>query len=278
MSELDDFRITPSEVEAILGSYLGRIPVPVAVRSTMRLVTLSRYIPVGSSVLDVGCGDGCFGSFYPERAGLVIDGLDLDEHEARLALQTGAYRRVDLGDISLQVPEGQYDVALGNCSLEHVPDIHAAFANIYRSIKPGGKFLLSVPAFGWTQKLDTVKLVNRISNRLGLCLGHALDGFFQHHHLYDAKTWKLLVESQGFAVQSVVGVGGPTLNRVFERGLPFAFLEFLHKAAFKRYPNFTSGLRGFSAQDRCAQEVAELPISVDSPYQVEYVLEAVKRV
>lgn len=268
--------ITPGEVETILRSYLGRIPVPVAVRSTMRLMALSRFIPVGSSILDVGCGDGCFGSFYPRRAELLIDGLDLDRHEAYLAMQTGAYRNVELCDISRQIPEGQYDIALGNCSLEHVPDIHTAFANIYQTIRPGGKFLLSVPAFGWTQKLDTVRLLDKVSTRLALCFGHAIDGFFQHHHLYDGRTWKMLVENHGFAVESVVGIGGPVLNRTFERGLPFAFLEFLHKAVLKRYPDFTSRLRKIPLE-ACRDEIAALPISPDSPYQIEYVLEAVKR-
>lgn len=275
MSETDMLEITSKEVETILASYVRRIPVPVAVRSTMRLMALSKFIPPGSTIIDVGCGDGCFGSFYPTRAELVIDGLDLNQHEAHLAMQTGAYRKVELCDISQQVPEGEYDIALGNCSLEHVPDIHAAFANIHKVVKPGGKFLLSVPAFGWTQKLDFIRVLNKFSTRIALCCGHAIDGFFQHHHLYDGKTWKMLVENHGFRVENVVGIGGPVLNQTFERGLPLAFIEFLYKAALKRYPGFTKGLRSLPA-GACRDEIAALPISPDSPFQIEYVLEAIK--
>lgn len=269
-------QITPEEIDDILAAYVRRIPVPVAVRSTMRLMALSKFIPVGSSVLDVGCGDGCFGSFYPKRAQLVVDGIDLNEDEAKLALKTGAYRRVELCDISEAVPEGQYDVALGNCSLEHVPDIHAAFDNIHRVLKPGGKFLLSVPAFGWTQKLEMVRMLNRFHTRVALCFGHAIDGFFQHHHLYDGRTWKMLVENHGFIVENVVGIGGPVLNRVFERGLPLAFAEFLYKSAFKRYPDFSARWRRLPSE-ACREEIVALPIAPDSPYQIEYVLEATRR-
>lgn len=243
------------------------------------MVALATMIPVGSRVLDVGCGDGCFGLLYPERADLSLDGVDLDHHEASLARKTGAYDKVELLDISKTVPDDTYDVVLGNCSMEHVPDIHAAFRNIYRATKPGGRFLLLVPAFRWTRTIKLVTGLRKLSTRVGLCAAGAINGFFQHHHLYAHETWKMVVESHGFKVVSACSIGGPKVNRVFENGLPLALFEFSYKKVFKKYPNFTRGLRRFPNQ-QVLDECYEQPLDADSEYGdqygVEYIVEAVK--
>lgn len=44
-----------------------------------------------------------------------------------------------------EVPAGEYDVALANYVLEHVPNIPAAAKEIWRVLKPGGVFVLSSP-------------------------------------------------------------------------------------------------------------------------------------
>lgn len=270
-----DITIDLERLEEIFRDYIKRVPTSLALRSTMRMVGLSKHIKAGETVLDVGCGDGCFGQLFPAEASLIIDGIDLCEDEARLARATGAYRDVQVGDISQAAPEGAYDVALGNCSLEHVPDIHQAFANIYRALKPGGRLLLSVPAFGWSRTMGPVRSLEKVSNRLAMAAAGALDGFFQHHHLYGERTWRLVVEGSGFEVTSAEGLGGPQINRLFERGLPPAFLEFVFKSIFRRYVGILSPLRRMPSE-AVLEEITNQPISLDSRHLIEYVLEARK--
>jgi SAM-dependent methyltransferase len=268
--------LTDDEIRTLATDYARLVPVPLALRSAMRFIALSHLIPCGSSVLDVGCGDGTFGLLYPKRASLVVDGVDLDPYEARLAVETKAYRKVEVYDVSETVPEGVYDVALGNCSLEHVPNIHGAFDNISQALKPGGLLLLLLPGFGWTKTLKTFQTISKLSTRVSLSAQAGLDGFFQHHHLYDYQTWTLILESHGFEVTRVGGLGGPKINRLFERGLPFAFLEFLYKKVFKHYPTFTRGIRERSVLD-VQDELRQQPIAADSSLLAEYIVAAVKK-
>lgn len=269
------YEIGYEELTTLFAAYLRRVPTSLAVRSTMRMMALSKKIPLHSAVLDVGCGDGCFGQLYPGAAQLTLDGIDLSPDELRLALGTGAYRHVQVADISRFVPEGQYDVILGNCSMEHVPDIHQAFANIYQALRPGGQLLLSVPAFGWARTLSFVGWLEKHSTRLGMASAGALDGFFQHHHLYGHQTWRLVLEGNGFEVRSVESLGGEGVNRLFERGLPPALMEFCFKTVFKHYPQLLGPFRRLPPES-VLREVWQQPIALESPHRIEYVLEAVR--
>lgn len=273
MSEL---AITLEQLETIFQGYLKRVPVSLAVRSTMRMVALSSKLPLDSVVLDVGCGDGCFGQLYPKTGRLTLDGIDLSVAETNLARQTGAYRDICVGDISRVVPQGSYDVALGNCSMEHVPDIHQALRNIHSALKPGGMLLLAVPAFGWSRTLRTVRFVESFSTRFGMAASGFIDGFFQHHHLYDHPTWKMVVEGNGFEVVDMKSLGGPNINWIFERELPPAFLEFVFKTAFKRYPNALSFLRRMISREALL-EIVNQPIELESPHCIEFLVHAVRK-
>jgi SAM-dependent methyltransferase len=258
--------MTRDELKAIFGRYLEHIPTALALRETMRMVALLKRLPAGSTVLDVGCGDGSFWHVYPKREGLIIDGVDLAIHEAALARAMGVYRHVELGDISRQVPEGAqggeprlYDVALGNCSLEHVPDIHSAFVNIRKTLRPGGTLILFVPAFGWARTLRVVRWLERLNVRVGMAAAGALDGFFQHHHLYSQHTWQLLIEAAGYRVTEVSALGAPGVNAAFGREMPRSFLELLAKLVLKRYPRIPRRMVSAEVLD----EILAQPIPAD---------------
>lgn len=276
MSREDSGRqIDRQQLETIFAQYLLRVPVSLALRSTMRMVALSTMIPDRSVVLDVGCGDGCFGLLYPAEAGLVLDGVDLSESELKLARATGAYRSLEVRDVSrVSLGEG-YDIVVGNCSMEHVPDIHGAFRNIYQCLRPGGKLLLSVPAFGWARSLTPVRLLQRVSPRVGMAAAGALDGFFQHHHLYGYETWRFILEGNGFEVRRQGGLGSPLINRTFERELPRAFLEFLFKSLFRRYPPAWGRLRGVPVA-ALLEDILVQPTPVEEEDRAEYVIEAIR--
>lgn len=105
----------------------------------------------GDTVLDLGSGAG-MDVFIAAKAvgaqGHVI-GVDMTlEMIARAwnnALQ-GSYRNVEfrLGDIeALPVDNDSVDVVISNCVINLVPDKPRVFAEIYRVLKPGGRFSIS---------------------------------------------------------------------------------------------------------------------------------------
>lgn len=260
------------ELQAQFGAMLRKIPVSLAVRECNRLVALQARLPESGTVLDVGCGDGSFWKVYPGVERLTVDGIDLNVHEIELARATGVYRNLQVSDVSLNVPQGTYDYVIGNCSMEHIPDIHSALLNLREAMNEESRLLLFVPAFGWPKVMNCVRFLQRISPRLGMAATGALDGFFQHHHIYDEVSWKLLVENAGYRVEKVQCLGGPDINIEFERHLLPAFLEFLLKVVFRRYAPLRflrkpPGRKFFEA-------LSQQPVPLGSPDIVEYVIEA----
>ena len=119
-------------------------------------------LPPGSKVLDVGCGEGrhIFG-ILNEFEDVYCYGLDqdipsLDKCKEGLEF----FKELDLngtvfqqGSIyQLPFKENFFDLIIFLEVLEHLEDYHAAIDEIYRVLKPGGKFLSSVPSY-WPEKI-----------------------------------------------------------------------------------------------------------------------------
>lgn len=88
-------------------------------------------------VIDFGCGEGILVQEYKQR-GMNIIGLDLNYESAYV-------QRGDMLNNGLE--DGSFDVALCLDVLEHLPFASQgnAIAEIARTLRPGGIFLISVP-------------------------------------------------------------------------------------------------------------------------------------
>lgn len=103
----------------------------------------------GARLLDAGCGSGQFAIPFARR-GARVTGLDLSPEMIRLA--TGRTEGQDLaidwriGDLG-QLPDGDaaFDALLARMVLPFVPDLRATLEEFRRVLRPGGRFLASVP-------------------------------------------------------------------------------------------------------------------------------------
>jgi SAM-dependent methyltransferase len=105
----------------------------------------------GDVVLDLGSGAG-FDSFLAARrvgkTGKVI-GVDMTPEmiaKARANAKAGEYDNVEflLGDIeALPLSDNSVDVAISNCVINLVPDKEKVFSELYRVLRPGGRFMIS---------------------------------------------------------------------------------------------------------------------------------------
>ena len=95
-------------------------------------------------VLDLGCRTGALTQHYAE--GNVLVGVDVDQRaleqaSARLGIDTVW---ADVED-ELPFPDDSFDVVVAGELLEHLADPAAAVAHVRRVLKPGGRFVGSVP-------------------------------------------------------------------------------------------------------------------------------------
>jgi len=111
----------------------------------------------GGRVLDIGCGIGRFTLPLLDK-GYVVDGVDADLASLqRLAWHAvGRQGALDLHWSSAHVlPKGPFDLAIASEVLCYVPDTVGALREVHRSLRPGGRLLLSMEArWGWALSED----------------------------------------------------------------------------------------------------------------------------
>ena len=132
--------------------------------------------PKNARILEIGCGTGhnlaMLGRFGS------VEAIEIDE-----AARTVAAKRLGspIGDAPLPeltgIHDGTYDLVAILDVLEHVKDDREALASIARKLKPGGRILITVPAFQW--------------------MWSAHDVVNHHHRRYSKKTLARVVGDAG---------------------------------------------------------------------------------
>jgi SAM-dependent methyltransferase len=106
----------------------------------------SRPLPSGVG-LDLGCGDGLLTRVLFERTEpRPMVGLDPDPEEISSARGLGLYQTLHVArGNAIPLPDRSCDWVFSNSVLEHVDDIPGIFKEVARVLKPGGRFLFTVP-------------------------------------------------------------------------------------------------------------------------------------
>jgi SAM-dependent methyltransferase len=104
--------------------------------------------PANAAILEIGCGTGHNLAMLSEFGH--VDGLELDD-EARALSEKRLGRAVMSAPLPelADVPKGHYDLIGAFDVIEHIDDDAAALASIAMRLKPGGKFVMAVPAHQW---------------------------------------------------------------------------------------------------------------------------------
>jgi SAM-dependent methyltransferase len=133
-------------------------------------------------ILEIGCGTGhnlaMLSSFGH------VDGLELDD-EARALSEQRLGRKIMSAPLPklAGVPDGHYDLIGAFDVIEHIDDDRAALASIATKLKPGGKFMMTVPAHQW--------------------MWSAHDVVNHHKRRYSKRSLKLLVECSPMRLDKV---------------------------------------------------------------------------
>jgi SAM-dependent methyltransferase len=111
------------------------------------LQEMSRDLPPGGAVLDLGCGAGVPATLWLARRGFAVTGVDFSGRQldlARKLVPSAAFRKADMTDLELD--PGAFDAVVAFHSIIHVPreEHPALLQEIHRWLKPGGLFLATL--------------------------------------------------------------------------------------------------------------------------------------
>jgi SAM-dependent methyltransferase len=251
---MDDTAVAPSDqrLDRWVYAYLRHAPLSLTLRELNRLIAIEAISDGRGPVLDVGCGDGFWWTLrdHDQRE---IYGIDISASEIAQARHR---INAELSDVSQEQPfRGTlFHEIIGNCSLEHVPDIDAALLNLRKSAARNARLVLFVPTPRWAFQGRTQAWLLRHAPRVSMSVAGALNGFFQHWHLYDVKVWTRLLEQNGWRVTLTQGLGTARSEFLFRLFLPPAFGEFVIKKLTGFYPSKLARL----LPDRALAPVARL--------------------
>lgn len=113
------------------------------------------WIPDGSRVLDVACGDGAFAKYLQEEKACDVVAIDLSSAAIARAKDKGIDARVM--DVANESPDERFDVVVLSAFIEHVVNSEDV---IDRYLAIGGEMLISIPNIAY------------IEHRLRLLFGH----------------------------------------------------------------------------------------------------------
>ncbi len=110
----------------------------------MHLKRIDRILPIDSSqrVLEVGCGSGHLTKRLAER-GVDVVGIDANPNAPEVA---GTDLVVCMYAEDLEYGDETFDTIVAVHSIEHIPQLDRAFAEMSRVLKPGGHALFIYPA------------------------------------------------------------------------------------------------------------------------------------
>jgi SAM-dependent methyltransferase len=115
-------------------------------------------------VLDVGCGAGAT-TIALRSSGRVL-GVDFGPEAVSAARGRGLeVARMEAGGLAVQ--DGAFDVAVALDVLEHLDDDGAAARELHRALRPGGRLLVTVPAYQWLWSSHDEALGHRRRYRRG---------------------------------------------------------------------------------------------------------------
>jgi SAM-dependent methyltransferase len=270
---------SPEQVEAWARAYLRHAPLSLCLRELNRLLAMVAVdaalgVPAGP-VLDVGCGDG-FWWTQRHADGREIYGIDISAGEVALAQK---HIKAEVADVSVDVPfAARFGQIIGNCSLEHVREIDGALRALRRVAAPDARLVLFVPAPQWAFQGRLQSLLLKRAPRVAMAVAGALNGFFQHWHLYELPVWRQILAQNGWSVSWSRGLGSERSELMFRLFLPPSFASFVVKKVTGQYP---SALLKY-LPDAALTPLAKLVrwavtgplVAPDSPHAYEYVLVA----
>ena len=146
-------------------------------------------------MLDLGCGDGLIARVLFGTQNPIEVGFDPWRDQLRQAAGSGLYQHLDLayGD-HMPYPSGTFATVFSNSVLEHIPDIAPVVREAGRVLRPGGRFIFTVPSDAFRTLLDGYqRAMDAGQPQQAEHYATGIDTWLEHHHYHTPEQWRRLL-------------------------------------------------------------------------------------
>jgi len=153
-------------------------------------------------LLDLGCGDGLIAGILFGPGGADA-GIDPWAEQVRKAARSGVYRWVQRADgHRLPYRSGAFATVFSNSVLEHIPDVAPVVAEAGRVLRPGGRFIFTVPSDAFHQLLFFYQS-RMAAGKEASARAYAaeVDARLAHYHYHSPAGWADLLARGGMVVE-----------------------------------------------------------------------------
>lgn len=172
----------------------------------------------GERILDVGCGNGYllyqFRNKFKTLVGLEYSPKRLEQAKINLA---GHEFLPILGSAEnmQSIDADSIDRIISADTIEHIPDVYAAAAEMFRVLKPGGNVVINTPNIAFLKK-RMLLLCGRFPSTSQPNEGIGGDVLFDggHFHYFTYRSLRIVLEKAGFKAVRRIGYG--RLGRVHD--------------------------------------------------------------
>jgi len=180
-------------------------------RGLRRDVT-ARLVSGGERLLDMGCGDGAFGTLVKNKYREVY-GVDISPEAVQSAKKRGSKAfQVNLNSEPLPFEPNYFDTITCLDVIEHVFDPRVLIKEIYRVLKSGGEGFIAFPNIRFLRCLQSIIFAGRFPKTSGD--SSLYDG--GHLHYFTSKDVEILLEDAGFRVVAKRGLTSDSARKQFK--------------------------------------------------------------
>jgi SAM-dependent methyltransferase len=153
-------------------------------------------------LLDLGCGDGLIAEALFGKEHPIDVGFDPWWDQLRRAKRSRMYLHVDQAEgHHLPYPSASFATVFSNSVLEHIPDLQPVLHEVGRVLRPGGRFIFTVPSDAFRRFLDGYARRMEAGDPTGAeAYAAAVDERLAHHHYHTPEEWSVRIGAAGMAL------------------------------------------------------------------------------